>query len=158
MQPLGRDHRRSPDDVRLFNLELLFTCQACGLKGAEVRRISIGCSGQLFLGPRYAQTRLAPVIRLNNPNPLVPRELGPFLWPSREIGDAELGGNLFVYAVVLVRPPMPVPPSASASALAALGWGRSFGRWKRLAPSPGWAVDGSATPDTKSGFWRSARW
>jgi hypothetical protein len=26
-----------PDDVRLFHLELLFTCQACGLKGAEVR-------------------------------------------------------------------------------------------------------------------------
>jgi ribosomal protein L37E len=26
-----------PNDVRLFDLELLFTCQACGLKGAEVR-------------------------------------------------------------------------------------------------------------------------
>jgi hypothetical protein len=26
-----------PDDVRLSDLEALFTCQACGLKGAEVR-------------------------------------------------------------------------------------------------------------------------
>jgi hypothetical protein len=26
-----------PDDVRLSDLEPLFTCQACGLKGAEVR-------------------------------------------------------------------------------------------------------------------------
>jgi hypothetical protein len=26
-----------PDDVRLSDLEPLFTCQACGIKGAEVR-------------------------------------------------------------------------------------------------------------------------
>lgn len=28
---------RWPDDVRLSDLEPLFTCKACGLKGAEVR-------------------------------------------------------------------------------------------------------------------------
>jgi hypothetical protein len=26
-----------PDDVRLFDIEPLFTCQACGHKGADVR-------------------------------------------------------------------------------------------------------------------------
>jgi hypothetical protein len=28
---------RWPDDVRLSNLELLFVCQACGERGADVR-------------------------------------------------------------------------------------------------------------------------
>jgi hypothetical protein len=37
LQPLHRDQRRWPDDVRLSEIEPRFTCSVCGSKGAEVR-------------------------------------------------------------------------------------------------------------------------
>jgi hypothetical protein len=47
---------RWADDVRLSDLEPLFTCQACGIKGAEVRADFKGASKQAKIPKGSGQT------------------------------------------------------------------------------------------------------
>jgi hypothetical protein len=51
-----------PDHIRLSDLEPLFTCQACGIKGAEVRQILTGRASKTKTAEREPMARGRPLL------------------------------------------------------------------------------------------------